>query len=143
MSWRPNVVNAAGRAEPTYPITSVGNALRLLLLFRERKAIRLSDASDYLGVANSTAHRLLAMLVHHEFVEQDPGQRTYIARLWWRSGWRPYEGWTFGPVPVRFWRSWPPAPARPRCCRGSRGTPWSAWTASRARRPYEWPPMPN
>ena len=75
----PNVVNAAGRAEPTYPITSVGNALRLLLLFRERKAIRLSDASDYLGVANSTAHRLLAMLVHHEFVEQDPGQRTYIA----------------------------------------------------------------
>ncbi len=75
----PNVVSAAGRAEPTYPIASVGNALRLLLLFRERKAIRLSDASDYLGVANSTAHRLLAMLVHREFVEQEPGQRTYIA----------------------------------------------------------------
>lgn len=70
---------SAGRAEPTYPITSVDNALRLLLLFRERKAIRLSDASDYLGVANSTAHRLLAMLVHHEFVEQEPGQRTYVA----------------------------------------------------------------
>lgn len=75
----PKVGTAPGRAEPAYPITSVGNALRLLLLFRERKAIRLSDASDYLGVANSTAHRLLAMLVHHEFVEQEPGQRTYVA----------------------------------------------------------------
>ncbi len=75
----PKVVISAGRAEPTYPITSVGNALRLLLLFRERKVLRLSDASDYLGVANSTAHRLLAMLVHHEFVEQEPGQRTYVA----------------------------------------------------------------
>ena len=72
-------VSASARAEPTYPISSVDNALRLLLLFRERKSIRLSDASEYLGVANSTAHRLLAMLVHHEFVEQDPGQRTYVA----------------------------------------------------------------
>lgn len=75
----PKVVSASARSEPTYPISSVDNALRLLLLFRERKSIRLSDASQYLGVANSTAHRLLAMLVHHEFVEQDPGQRTYVA----------------------------------------------------------------
>lgn len=75
----PRVESDPARAEPTYPIASVGNALRLLLLFRERKAIRLSDASEYLGVANSTAHRLLAMLVHHEFVEQESGQRTYVA----------------------------------------------------------------
>lgn len=67
-----------GRQSPTYPIASVGNALRLLLLFKDQQQIRLSDASTYLGVANSTAHRLLAMLVHHEFVDQDPSQRTYV-----------------------------------------------------------------
>lgn len=66
------------RPAPAYPIASVDNALRLLLLFREQHQIRLSDASDYLGVANSTAHRLLAMLVHHQFVDQEPSQRTYV-----------------------------------------------------------------
>ena len=54
----PKVVSATERAEPTYPITSVGSTLRLLLLFRERKAIRPTDASDYLGVPNFTVHRL-------------------------------------------------------------------------------------
>lgn len=75
----PRASESNDRSGPTYPITSVDNALRLLLLLRERKVIRLSDASEYLGVANSTAHRLLAMLVYHEFVEQEPGQRTYVA----------------------------------------------------------------
>lgn len=62
---------------PSYPISSVDNALRLLLLFRERKSVRLTEACAYLGVAHSTAHRLLAMLVHHGFVRQDKGSRTY------------------------------------------------------------------
>jgi IclR family transcriptional regulator, acetate operon repressor len=56
---------------PLYPIASVDNALRLLLLLRERPSIRLSDAANELAVANSTAHRLLAMLAHHGFVRQD------------------------------------------------------------------------
>lgn len=56
---------------PTYPISSVGNALRLLLLFREQQSMRLTDACAYLGVAHSTAHRLLAMLIQHGFVRQD------------------------------------------------------------------------
>ncbi len=64
-------------AEPAYPIASVDNALRLIRLFNERDSLRLTDACSYLGVAHSTAHRLLAMLIHHGFVQQDPQSRTY------------------------------------------------------------------
>jgi DNA-binding IclR family transcriptional regulator len=64
---------------PTYPITSVDNALRLLALFREREKVRLSDAREHLGVAHSTAHRLLAMLAYHGFVQQDKDSRVYLA----------------------------------------------------------------
>jgi DNA-binding IclR family transcriptional regulator len=67
----------AASKSPTYPISSVDNALRLLLLFRERDAVRLTEACAYLGVAHSTAHRLLAMLVHHGFVRQDERTRAY------------------------------------------------------------------
>ena len=64
-------------AQPAYPITSVDNALRLIRLFNDRDSLRLTDACSYLGVAHSTAHRLLAMLIHHGFVQQDPQSRTY------------------------------------------------------------------
>jgi len=65
--------------EPAYPIASVNNALRLLLLFRSQSRVRLSEASEHLGVAHSTAHRLMAMLAYHGFVRQEPDSRTYIA----------------------------------------------------------------
>ncbi len=68
-----------GQSSPAYPITSVNNALRLLLLFREEPRLRLTDACKYLGVAHSTAHRLLAMLAYHGFVQQEPGSRAYVA----------------------------------------------------------------
>lgn len=64
-------------SEPAYPITSVDNALRLIRLFNERDSLRLTDACSYLGVAHSTAHRLLAMLIYHGFVQQDPQSRSY------------------------------------------------------------------
>lgn len=57
--------------KPRYPIESVDNALRLLVLFAEKPRIRLTDASEYLEVASSTAHRLLAMLQYRGFVQQD------------------------------------------------------------------------
>ena len=57
---------------PQYPIESVDNALKLVLLLGERPEIRMSEASRYLGVASSTAHRLLAMLQYRGFVRQDP-----------------------------------------------------------------------
>ncbi|HEY4144131.1 IclR family transcriptional regulator [Pinirhizobacter sp.] len=62
---------AAEAGAPSYPISSVGNALRLLLLFREQQSVRLTEACAYLGVAHSTAHRLLAMLIQHGFVRQE------------------------------------------------------------------------
>ncbi len=64
---------------PSYPIESVDNALKLLHMFRERSPIRVSEASSSIGVARSTAHRLLAMLQHHGFVRQDPFSRAYVA----------------------------------------------------------------
>jgi IclR family acetate operon transcriptional repressor len=68
-----------GGVRPRYPIESVDNALKLLLLFGERPRVRLTDASAYLGVASSTAHRLLAMLQYRGFVRQDAGSRAYEA----------------------------------------------------------------
>ncbi|WOP17425.1 IclR family transcriptional regulator [Raineyella sp. LH-20] len=62
---------------PQYPIESVDNALRLLLLLSTRRSLRLTDASHYLDVASSTAHRLLAMLQYRGFVHQDPVSRAY------------------------------------------------------------------
>jgi IclR family acetate operon transcriptional repressor len=59
-----------GANRPQYPIESVDNALRILLLLGERRSIRLTDVSAYLGVASSTAHRLMAMLVYRGFVRQ-------------------------------------------------------------------------
>jgi DNA-binding IclR family transcriptional regulator len=67
------------QATPAYPIESVDNALKLLLMFRERAQIRVSEASRAIGVAPSTAHRLLAMLQHHGFVQQDADSRAYVA----------------------------------------------------------------
>jgi len=64
---------------PSYPIESVDNALKLLHMLRERCHIRVSEASSAIGVARSTAHRLLAMLQHHGFVRQDPFSRAYVA----------------------------------------------------------------
>jgi DNA-binding IclR family transcriptional regulator len=64
---------------PAYPIESVGNALALLLLYKDRQAIRVAEASNALGVARSTAHRLLAMLQHFGFVRQNARSRAYHA----------------------------------------------------------------
>lgn len=65
-------------APPQYPIESVDNVLRVLLLMGERQKLRLTDVSQYLGVASSTAHRLLAMLQFRGFVRQDTVTRSYV-----------------------------------------------------------------
>jgi IclR family transcriptional regulator, acetate operon repressor len=51
-----------------YPIESVANALRLLSSFKDRSAVGVSEAGRELGVARSTAHRLLAMLQEHGYL---------------------------------------------------------------------------
>ncbi len=61
---------------PTYSIRSVDNALQLLMILRRDGVLRVSDAATELGVARSTAHRLISMLRFRGFVEQAP-DRTY------------------------------------------------------------------
>jgi DNA-binding IclR family transcriptional regulator len=50
---------------------SVDRALQILVLLGERKQVRVMEVADHLGVARSTAHRLLTALLHREFVVQD------------------------------------------------------------------------
>lgn len=58
-------------------LSSVDNALHLLKFVAERGPVRLSDVAESLGVARSTAHRLLASLMHHGFVMQDRPNTPY------------------------------------------------------------------
>jgi DNA-binding IclR family transcriptional regulator len=62
---------------PQYPIEAVDKAFQMLNLFREQRRLRLSDAREALGLTQSRAHRLMAMLVYHGFAVQDGVTRTY------------------------------------------------------------------
>jgi IclR family transcriptional regulator, acetate operon repressor len=59
------------------PATSVDNALRLLQLVGDRRALRVAEAAELLGVARSTAHRLLTALRRRGFVTQDRPNGAY------------------------------------------------------------------
>jgi IclR family transcriptional regulator, acetate operon repressor len=56
--------------KPPYAVASVDNALRILQLLRDSGQVRVSDVAAELGIARSTAHRLLAMLVYRDFAVQ-------------------------------------------------------------------------
>ncbi|MEB3366605.1 IclR family transcriptional regulator [Saccharopolyspora mangrovi] len=56
---------------PAYAITSVDHALRLATMLQLEGGLSVADAAERLGVARSTAHRLLAMLVYRDFAVQD------------------------------------------------------------------------
>ena len=63
--------NDASPARADSPIGSVDNALRLLLLLNARGQLRVMDVADNLGVARSTAHRLVTALLQRGFATQD------------------------------------------------------------------------
>jgi IclR family transcriptional regulator, acetate operon repressor len=71
---------------PSYAITSVDHALQLVQALQQDGELSVSEAADLLGVARSTAHRLLAMLVYRDFAEQGsdrryrPGPLLHLAR---------------------------------------------------------------
>lgn len=65
------------RATPAYPIASVENTLRILMLLSERRSLSLAEVAAELNVARSSAHRLMAMLVYYDFVRQDPATRSF------------------------------------------------------------------
>jgi IclR family acetate operon transcriptional repressor len=65
--------------QASYPIASVDKALRLLLLLGAHEALSVSEAAARLGVARSTAHRLLTTLEQHRFARQEEATRAYVA----------------------------------------------------------------
>lgn len=61
--------------KPRYSIESVNHALILATALAQEGTMGVADAAVRLGVARSTAHRLLAMLVYRGFAEQDDDRR--------------------------------------------------------------------
>nr|WP_281720272.1 IclR family transcriptional regulator [Nitrosomonas nitrosa] len=69
--------SAGAASAPPYPVESVDSALKILRMLFSAKELRVSEAAERLGVAQSTAHRLLSMLVHHGFARQDERRGVY------------------------------------------------------------------
>lgn len=61
---------------PAYGVTSVDNALQLAVILQVEGPLTVSEAAHRLGVARSTAHRLLSTLVYRDFAVQND-DRTY------------------------------------------------------------------
>jgi IclR family acetate operon transcriptional repressor len=65
----------AQKNRPHYALTSVDHALRLAVMLQVEGPLSVSDAAERLGVARSTAHRLLSMLVYRDFARQGEDRR--------------------------------------------------------------------
>ncbi|TMR90234.1 IclR family transcriptional regulator [Nonomuraea basaltis] len=63
--------------KPAYALGSVDNVLLLLHMLRDQGRLKVADVARELGIARSTAHRLLAMLVYRDFAVQDE-HHTYL-----------------------------------------------------------------
>lgn len=64
--------------DPRYPIGSIDNVLRVIALLRTERSLRVASVARELGVANSTAHRLLVTLTHHGFMVQSQESKAYL-----------------------------------------------------------------
>jgi len=64
-------------SKDVFPNDSVSKSLRILLLLGCRESVGVSELSKELGVAVSTSHRLLNIMVSNGFVEQDRESRRY------------------------------------------------------------------
>ncbi len=64
-------MNRPLKTPPPYAIASVDHALRAAAMLQLEGGLTVSEVAGRLGVARSTAHRLLAMLVYRDFAVQD------------------------------------------------------------------------
>ncbi|MFD5650125.1 IclR family transcriptional regulator [Streptomyces sp. NPDC127039] len=62
-----------------YPVESIDNAARILLMLVDRPSLRVTDVSAELGVARSTAHRMLTTLQARDLLRQDAQTKGYGA----------------------------------------------------------------
>lgn len=62
-----------------YPIDSVENAARTLLMLRTRSSIRIVDVAEELGAARSTAHRMVSTLAQTGLLERHPTNKSFVA----------------------------------------------------------------
>jgi DNA-binding IclR family transcriptional regulator len=69
---------AGGLDRPNYALGSVDNALRVMHMLRDGAPLRITTVAERLGIAASTAHRIMSMLVFHGFALRDD-QRRYVA----------------------------------------------------------------
>lgn len=58
-----------------YLVASVDHALRIATMLQLEGALTVTEVGERLGVARSTAHRLLSTLVHRDFAVQDDRRR--------------------------------------------------------------------
>ncbi|WP_040840936.1 IclR family transcriptional regulator [Nocardia brevicatena] len=68
--------NAEPKTPPAYVVTSADHALRAAVMLQLEGGLTVSQIAERLGVARSTAHRLLQTLVYRDFAVQDD-QRVY------------------------------------------------------------------
>ncbi|MER5481362.1 IclR family transcriptional regulator [Streptomyces sp. NPDC002734] len=66
------------KTPPPYPIASVDHALRAAAILQMEGTATVAQIADRLGVARSTAHRILSMLVYRDFAVRDDS-RVYRA----------------------------------------------------------------
>ncbi|WP_040823745.1 IclR family transcriptional regulator [Nocardia jiangxiensis] len=64
------------KTPPAYVVTSADHALRAAVMLQLEGGLTVSRVAERLGVARSTAHRLLQTLVYRDFAVQDD-QRVY------------------------------------------------------------------
>lgn len=63
----------------SYPIESVENAARVLLMLRSQRVLRVAEVAAQLGIARSSAHRMLTTLQSQGLLRQEPSTRGYEA----------------------------------------------------------------
>ncbi|MEU4314279.1 IclR family transcriptional regulator [Nocardia sp. NPDC024068] len=68
--------STAPKTPPAYVVTSADHALRTAVMLQLEGGLTVSQVAERLGVARSTAHRLLQTLVYRDFAVQDE-QRMY------------------------------------------------------------------
>ena len=59
------------KTPPPYAVASVDHALRIATMLQLQGSLTVAEVAERLGVARSTAHRLLQMLVYRDFAVQD------------------------------------------------------------------------